>query len=89
MDGLTGLFTGDAGSGKDKTLRSSRVDDIRREVESAVADLKTERKILVVDQLDALLAASGEDVTSTALSNMLLSLREVRSSVSFPLKAPN
>lgn len=82
VDGLSGLFTGEAGPGKDRTLRSSGIDHVRSEIEAALGDVRTGTKILVVDQLDALLAASDEDVTSTSLSAMLLSLREV--SISFP-----
>ena len=77
MDGLTGLFTGDEGTGVDKTIKGSNVDDVRVEVEAALTGLKTGRKVLVIDQLDAFLAASDDSVTSTSLSAMLLSLREV------------
>lgn len=78
VDGLTGLFTGDAGNGKDRTLCSSKEEDIKKEIEAAMAELKTETKILIIDSPDLLLAAADEgSVTSVRLSNMLLSLREV------------
>lgn len=77
VDGLSGLFTGAPGTGSDRTLRSSGTDHVRSELEAALGDVRTGTKVLIIDQLDALLAASGEDVTSTSLSAMLLSLREV------------
>lgn len=80
VDGLTGLFTGESGtSTKDRVLRSSKLGDMRIELEAALGTLRSETKILVVDQLDVVLAAS-ENLTSSSLSTMLLSLREV----SFP-----
>ena len=82
VDGLSGLFTGraaDAAGGDrgSRTLRSGEMDHVRSEVEAAFADLRTGTKVLVIDQLDVLLAASGEDVTSTGLAARLLALREV------------
>jgi elongator complex protein 6 len=82
VDGLSSLFTGKAadaagGDRGSRILRTSEIDHVRSEIETALADLRTGTKILVIDQLDALLAASGEDVTSTGLAAMLLSLREV------------
>lgn len=76
VDGLTGLFV-NSGMKKDRVLRSSKVVDIRKEIETALGDLRTSKTVLIIDQLDVLLAASEEDITSTTLSNMLLSLREV------------
>jgi hypothetical protein len=46
-------------------------------IEAALGDLKTSKKVLIIDQLDLLLAATGDDVTSVGLQNMLLSLRGV------------
>lgn len=79
VDGLTGLFTGDAGDGRDRVLKSSKEDDVKSGIESAIADLKTGTKILVVDQPDLLLAAAEDgSMTSGRLGDILLSLREVR-----------
>ncbi|KAK7426796.1 hypothetical protein QQZ08_006697 [Neonectria magnoliae] len=84
VDGLTGLVAGDAPSGsrKERVIRGSKLPDVKKELEAAVADLGTTRKVLIVDQLDALLAITDETTTSLALQNLLLSLRSlVRSAV--------
>lgn len=82
VDGLTGLFTTDddriAAASKDRTLR--KPGDLKKEIEAALDDLKPSRRVLIVDQPDALLAASGDEVTSLSLQNTLLSLREVNTS---------
>ncbi|KAI9163367.1 hypothetical protein HJFPF1_04975 [Paramyrothecium foliicola] len=79
VDGLTGLFTGEAGGSNDgsrRVLRSSKVADVAAVIEASLGDVRTSKRILIVDQLDLLLAATEDDVTSLALQNMLLSLRE-------------
>lgn len=65
--------------GKARVLRSSQLDEVRKGIEAALGDVRTSRKVLVVDQLDVLLAITGdqEGVNSLAMENMLLSLREV------------
>ncbi|CAM1502018.1 Fc.00g040020.m01.CDS01 [Cosmosporella sp. VM-42] len=80
VDGLTGLFSGAAstpGARKERVLRSSKLADVKKEIESAVAELRTTKKVLIVDQLDALLAVTGEDVTSLKVQEMVLSLRDL------------
>lgn len=84
VDGLTGLFSSEEegnsvvrGGRSDGILRSSKVEDVEAAIVTALGQLQTDRKVLIIDQLDVLLAASEEDVTSTSLSGMLLSLREV------------
>lgn len=78
VDGLTGLFTGDGGDARDRTLRSAKESDVRREIEGAIGDLKVEKKVLVIDALDVLLATADEgSMSSGSLSDLLLSLREV------------
>ncbi|KAK7408862.1 hypothetical protein QQX98_008985 [Neonectria punicea] len=79
VDGLTGLVAGDAppGSRKERVIRGSKLPDVKKELEAAVADLGTTRKVLIVDQLDALLAITDETTTSLALQNLLLSLRSL------------
>lgn len=86
VDGLTGLFSGEEGQNvvggapngrSDRVLRSSKVRDVEAGIIAALGQLRTEKKVLIIDQMDVLLAASEEDVTSSALSGMLLSLREV------------
>lgn len=80
MDGLTGLFTGlgpTPGPRRERVLRSIKLADVKKEIETALAELQSTKKILVVDQLDALLAVTGEDLTSLKAQETVLSLREV------------
>lgn len=78
VDGLTGLVAGDAGGGRNRVIKSPKEVDVRREIEAAVADLKTTKNVLIIDQPDVLLAMSkDEDTTSGSLGDLLLSLREV------------
>jgi elongator complex protein 6 len=78
VDGLTGLVAGDAGSARDRVIKSAKEADVRKEIDAAVAGLKTTKQILIVDQPDLLLALAQEgSVTSGSLSSLLLSLREV------------
>ena len=79
MDGLTALATGQVEGAVEKgtrVLNSVKLDHVKAEIEAALADLRPTRRILIVDQPDALLAIS-DDITSLALQNTLLSLREV------------
>lgn len=61
-------------------LRSPRLDDVRRGIEVALAGVRATagKTILIVDQVDALLATGAAGATSLSVQNMLLSLREVR-----------
>jgi elongator complex protein 6 len=82
VDGLTGLLSGGQGSestgDRGRILKSGKLDDIKKGIEAAIGDVRLGSKVLIVDQLDELLAISGEeDVTGLALEGMLLSLREV------------
>lgn len=78
MDGLSGQISStNTTSKREKVLRSTRVNDVEREIGQALGELRTQKKVLIVDQIDALLAISEDDVTSSKLSNMILSLREV------------
>jgi elongator complex protein 6 len=88
VDGLTGLLSGGQGSestgDKGRILKSGKLEYVRRSIESAIGDVRLGSKVLIVDQLDELLAISGEeDVTGLALEGMLFSLREVSLSQSF------
>ncbi|PNP51154.1 hypothetical protein THARTR1_08216 [Trichoderma harzianum] len=81
VDGLTGLLSGGQGSespgDKGRILKNGKLDDVRRGIEAAIGDVRLGSKVLIVDQLDELLAISGEDdVTGLALEGMLFSLRE-------------
>lgn len=81
VDGLSGLFTGAAPPAVKggRTLRGAELPDIRRELEAAISDVQGAdgKTVLVIDQADLLLAASGEDVTGLALRSLLLDVQEV------------
>ncbi|KAM4064874.1 elongation complex protein 6 domain-containing protein [Hirsutella rhossiliensis] len=79
VDGLSALFAPrSAGPGGGGVLGSAGLDDVRRGIEDALGGVRGRATVLVVDQVDALLAAAGpgDGVTSLAVQNMLLSLRE-------------
>ncbi|KAF6841037.1 hypothetical protein CMUS01_03701 [Colletotrichum musicola] len=80
VDGLTGLFSGRAppASRGRRFLRGAALPAIQREIEAAIAGVQAEgaKTVLVVDQPDLLLAATGDDVTGLAMRNMLLDLQE-------------
>ncbi|KAI8295433.1 Elongator complex protein 6 [Colletotrichum sp. SAR 10_98] len=80
VDGLSGLFSNaapPATKGR-RTLRGAKIPDVQRELEAAVADVSGggSKVVLVVDQPDFLLAATGEEVGGLAVKNMLLDLQE-------------
>ena len=90
VDALDGLFfeptpepkpCPDHGSGR-RVLTTPTVDALRSALEGALAQLKATcpRTVLILDQPDLLLAAAGHDVSSQALHEMLLDVREVSSS---------
>uniref|UniRef100_L2FMN0 Elongator complex protein 6 n=1 Tax=Colletotrichum fructicola (strain Nara gc5) TaxID=1213859 RepID=L2FMN0_COLFN len=80
VDGLSGLFSNAAPpptKGR-RTLRGAKIPDVQRELEAAVADVSGGggKVVLVVDQPDFLLAATGEEVGGLVVKNMLLDLQE-------------
>jgi hypothetical protein len=82
VDGLTGLFTGDAsptGNSSDVILKSPALEDINAQIDAATERLQTSKKVLIVDGLDALVAMAPEGASSSSLSaeKLILSLREV------------
>ncbi|KAL7621254.1 hypothetical protein AAE478_008571 [Parahypoxylon ruwenzoriense] len=95
VDGLTSLFHASHGSGpkslldgatRGRALTAPTLQHLRKELEDAIARVQRsapERPaILIADQLDLLLAASGDDISSQALRDMLLGIRErVHSSI--------
>ncbi|KAL5620671.1 hypothetical protein FOBRF1_003917 [Fusarium oxysporum] len=91
IDGFSGLYgeakTGVPGTQKERTLRSTKLADIKREIEGAIADLRASRKILVIDQLDALLAVTDDSTTSLTLQDAVLSLRSLVHSTLLTLSA--
>jgi elongator complex protein 6 len=81
IDGLTGLYSDASsqapGPRKERFLRSSSPSDIKKEIEGALGDLRASRKVLIIDQLDTLLAVTDESTASLTLQNLVLGLRSV------------
>ncbi|KAI0602522.1 hypothetical protein F4775DRAFT_588097 [Biscogniauxia sp. FL1348] len=90
IDGLSDLFStsspsqrpkppGIAGSGR-RSLSSATTQDLCKELEDAIAQVQAESPerqiVLVMDQPDLLLAASGDSVLGNTLQGTLLGLRE-------------
>lgn len=90
VDGLTGLFRTsydvtpenslENATGK-KVLSANTLQHLRRELEGAIAQIQRptpeERTVFIADQLDLLLAASGDSISSQELRELMLSIREV------------
>ncbi|KAH8802683.1 hypothetical protein F5884DRAFT_903322 [Xylogone sp. PMI_703] len=87
VDGLSGLFqpqgrTGVLEKGKGTVLASTDPQALLKDIERAIQQLRSsssqnEGKILlVIDQLDLLLAAGGDAITPASLGDLLMSLRE-------------
>ncbi|KAG5664521.1 hypothetical protein KAF25_008255 [Fusarium avenaceum] len=91
IDGLTGLYSDASpqapGARKERFLRSTSPTDIKKEIEGALGDLRASRKVLIIDQLDALLAVTDESTTSLTLQNLVLSLRSLVHSTVLTLSA--
>ncbi|KIL89680.1 hypothetical protein FAVG1_07260 [Fusarium avenaceum] len=90
-DGLTGLYS-DASpqapvARKERFLTSTSPADIKKEIEGALGDLRASRKVLIIDQLDTLLAVTDESTTSLTLQNLVLSLRSLVHSTVLTLSA--
>ncbi|KAI0848235.1 hypothetical protein F5Y00DRAFT_96088 [Daldinia vernicosa] len=95
VDGLSSLYcassTRPQGQPQDtvtgrQILSVASLHHLRKELEDAVAQVQRstskQRTVLISDQLDLLLAASGNDISSQALRDTLLSIREkVHSSI--------
>ncbi|GKT45949.1 elongator complex protein 6 [Colletotrichum spaethianum] len=82
VDGLSGLFSKDkaaqpAVKGR-RVLRGAKLLDIQRQLEGAIVDVSAAdaKTVLILDQPDLLVAASGEDLTGLAFRNMLLDVQE-------------
>ncbi|KAI1101666.1 hypothetical protein F4804DRAFT_315376 [Jackrogersella minutella] len=92
VDGLTGLFNSSFGHTSPgippgrKVLSSTTLQQLYKELEDAVAQVQRsapgQKTVFIADQLDALLAASGDDISSQGLRETLLDIREkVHSSI--------
>lgn len=83
LDGLSGLFLGRTksrmGTGGANTLQSDELENIRSSLKSTVHALQADggKVVLVIDQLDLLLATSGDKMSIVALGDMLMDLRLV------------
>lgn len=87
MDGLSGLFLPKQqkslpARGGERILGKSDLTTVSEEIQLAVEGLKggkdSEGKVLlVIDQIDLLLAAGGDQITANGVAEMLMSLREV------------
>lgn len=86
VDGLSGLFLPKqlrAAPGRvgEKTLSDPSLASVSRDLQNAIQPLRNSegagKTLLVVDQLDLLLASGGDQIGSVNLGDMLMSLREV------------
>lgn len=83
IDGLSGLFTPKQRSSTAKAgyqvLSSSELASISSHVSAAIEELQSTggKVLLVVDQIDLLLAAGGSSVGAVELGEILLNWREV------------
>lgn len=86
IDGLSGLYlpTQKAKSGREGqgVLSTPDLTAISTEIQNAIKHLSsqddTSKVLLVIDQLDLLLASGGERIGPVDVGDMLLELREVR-----------
>ncbi len=87
MDGLSGIFvpkTHRTAVGRvwEKILSSPWLAYVSEEILGSIQSLKVSQSeggkvLLVIDQLDLLLAAGGEQIGAVGLGDMLMGLREV------------
>jgi len=82
VDGLSGMFLPKqrvATKAGETLLTDSNVNHVSTEIEKSIRILSegSGKVILVVDQLDLLLAAGGDQISASGLGDMLLRLREV------------
>jgi len=88
VDGLSGLFVpkiqrAAVGRVGEKVLTNSALGNVSEEISGSIRNLKASqgdggRVLLVIDQLDLLLAAGGEHINAVNLGDMLMGFREVR-----------
>ena len=64
-------------------MKRPSLEHIKTEIELAIQDVaaSSTKPVLVIDQIDLLLAATGDDVTGILLQKLLLDLREVQHSL--------
>ena len=84
MDGLTGLFlpkTSAARAGEN-VLSSLDLAAVSQEIQRSIQNLKNDQGgggdvLLVIDQIDLMLAVGGDQTGAVTLGDMLMGLREV------------
>ncbi|KAH8196577.1 hypothetical protein TruAng_009271 [Truncatella angustata] len=85
VDGLSGLFSASSGPGiklplagnyGQHILRAASLAELQQVVQGALQTCVTRNIVLVLDNPDLLLAASGNEVSAEALKDTLLNLRE-------------
>lgn len=86
VDGLSGLFlhrqpSATVRTGWEKILVQPGLENVAKEIQDSIEALQSSqvpgRLLLVIDQLDFLLAARGDEVGAVKLEEMLMGLREV------------
>jgi elongator complex protein 6 len=83
VDGLTGLFLpkkSTAGKGEN-ILSSPDLTAVSMEIQRSIQSLKDVEGgnvVLIIDQLDLLLAAGGDQIGAVNVGDMVMELREVR-----------
>lgn len=82
MDGLSGLFLPktSTGGGEKHILSSPELEPVSGEIWRTIQSLKNVgggKVVLMIDQLDLLLAAGGDQIGAVKLGEMLTGLREV------------
>ena len=84
MDGLTGLFLPKTSAPRpgENVLSSLDLQVVSREIQRSIQSLKDGHSgggnvVLVIDQIDLLLAAGGDQIGAVKLGEMLVGLREV------------
>lgn len=82
--GLTSMFVPGrqkalVGKAEENALSNPALEPVSREIMGSIQNLKEGggRILLVIDQLDLLLAAGGEHVSAVGLGDMLMCFREV------------
>jgi hypothetical protein len=79
VDGLEGLYVSQSQTQKVMKSTDQIIQSIRNAIRSLQSYSSGGKTVLIIDQLDLLLALSGEELSPVQLSDILLDLREVSS----------
>jgi hypothetical protein len=79
VDGLEGLYVSQSQTQKVMKSTDQIIQLIRNAIRSLQSYSSGGKTVLIIDQLDLLLALSGEELSPVQLSDILLDLREVSS----------